>query len=202
MDAVSWRGGVTLKRYYCPSKTVTRAQAAAFLVRALGEKPVPVTSGRSSSFNDVSKHHWAWGYIEKLKELGITNGCGNGINYCPERKTTRAHTAVFLVRALGQDQISTNTQTFADVRIDDPRTSANEKSWAHGYIEKMQQMKIAVTCHVSVGTRYFCPEQQIRRDIMANFLTTAILTLQNPTPATTTTTTSPPAQPPNARVSN
>ena len=190
------------QRYYCPTDGVTRAHMALFLVRSLGEEPVPKSDPRSASFRDVPKNHWAWGYIEKLKDLGITKGCGRtGRNYCPTTQTTRAHTAVFLVRALGQTELSTTTETFGDVDADNPRTTANEKHWAHGYIERMQRMGIAVTCPSRRG-RNFCPDDRIRRDVMARFLTTAILTLQEPTTATPATTTAPPGQPSSPRVSN
>ena len=106
--------GPNLRRYYCPSETVSRAQMAVFLVRALGEEPIPKSDPRRT-FRDVSRSHWAWGYIEKLRDLGITQGCGNGRNYCPRTLTNRAHAAVFLIRALGQNEISTTTQTFEDV---------------------------------------------------------------------------------------
>ena len=151
--------GPNLRRYYCPSETVSRAQMAVFLVRALGEEPIPKSDPRRT-FRDVSRSHWAWGYIEKLRDLGITEGCGNGRNYCPRTLTTRAHAAVFLIRALGQNEISTTTQTFSDVRRDNPRTSANERHWAHGYIERMQQMRMAVTCSIRGGLLDFCPDRK------------------------------------------
>ena len=37
-------------------------------------------------------------YIQKLKELGITTGCGSG-NYCPSENVARDQMAAFLARA-------------------------------------------------------------------------------------------------------
>ena len=82
---------------YCPADSVTRAQMAAFLLRAkYGKdfKPDPATG----IFSDVPTSHWAAAWIEKLYADGITTGCGGG-KYCPEDKVTRAQMAAFLVRA-------------------------------------------------------------------------------------------------------
>jgi hypothetical protein len=38
------------------------------------------------------------GYIKRLVELGITQGCGNG-NYCPGIEVNREQMAAFLARA-------------------------------------------------------------------------------------------------------
>ena len=51
-------------------------------------------------FNDVPSTHWACGYIEEFANLGITQGCDNNNNYCPENNVTRAQMAVFFVRGL------------------------------------------------------------------------------------------------------
>ncbi len=84
---------------YCPSRAVTRAQMAVFLLRAkfgAGYTPPPATG----VFGDVSPGYWAAAWIETLAAEGITGGCGGG-NYCPEAVVTRAQMAVFLVRTFG-----------------------------------------------------------------------------------------------------
>ena len=51
------------------------------------------------TFADVPSDYWAWGYIERLYNAGITGGCGiNPLIYCPEADVTRAQVAVFLLR--------------------------------------------------------------------------------------------------------
>lgn len=37
--------------------------------------------------------------IEALNAAGITRGCGDGTNFCPDRAVTRAQMAAFLYRA-------------------------------------------------------------------------------------------------------
>lgn len=83
---------------FCPDKSVTRAEMAVFLVRALGIKnpPVPATQ----RFTDVPLNYWAASSIEELARRGISMGCEPGL-YCPERLVRRDEMAVFLVRAFG-----------------------------------------------------------------------------------------------------
>ena len=40
-------------------------------------------------------------YIEALKASGITGGCGDGSNFCPDQPVLRKQMAVFLAKALG-----------------------------------------------------------------------------------------------------
>jgi len=81
---------------YCPEGMVTRAQMAAFLLRAKhGRTYTPPAA--AGVFSDVPVDHWAAAWIEQLAAEQITSGCGTGI-YCPESPVTRAQMAVFLVR--------------------------------------------------------------------------------------------------------
>jgi hypothetical protein len=59
--------------------------------------PPPATP----SFADVPTDHPFFQFIEALKASGITGGCGNGTNYCPDAPLTRGQMAVFLAKALG-----------------------------------------------------------------------------------------------------
>ena len=83
---------------YCPGNQVTREQMAAFVVRAKVGEPPQNYCGGVAPFNDVSPSTWSCGYIKKLVELGITQGCGDG-NYCPATRVTREQMAAFLARA-------------------------------------------------------------------------------------------------------
>ena len=82
---------------YCPESTVTRAQMAVFLLKAIhgaSYSPPPATG----TFTDVAAGYWAAAWIEQLAAEGITGGCGTGV-YCPENPVTRDQMAVFLVKA-------------------------------------------------------------------------------------------------------
>ena len=59
-------------RLYCPGESVSRQQMAAFIVRAQGL--TQVTPG-APSFAYVPASNPFFGYVERLKEQGITTGC-------------------------------------------------------------------------------------------------------------------------------
>ena len=82
---------------FCPNDSITRAQMAVFLLRALnGSDYMPPAA--SGAFNDVTLEYWAVAWAEQLVAAGISSGCGDG-NFCPDDPVTRAQMAVFLVRA-------------------------------------------------------------------------------------------------------
>jgi hypothetical protein len=83
---------------YCPNNNVTRAEMAAFLIRAVEGEPPADYCDTGSPFSDVPANTWPCKYIKRLLELGITKGCGAG-KYCPNRNVTRAEMAAFLGRA-------------------------------------------------------------------------------------------------------
>jgi len=81
---------------YRPESSVTRAQMATFLIRALyGES---FSYGSTPYFPDLSAGHWAFKYVQRLYEDGITTGFPDG-TYRPESSVTRAQMAAFLSRA-------------------------------------------------------------------------------------------------------
>lgn len=82
---------------FCPNRSLTRAEFAAFVVRALG-LPAPT----ADHFVD-DKGHVLEAAINRLAEAGITQGCNPPANdrFCPNRALTRAETATLLTRALG-----------------------------------------------------------------------------------------------------
>lgn len=86
-----------LNTRFCPDGYVTRAEMAAFLVRALGlgDRLVdPFVDDDGSVFEAD---------IERLAAAGITKGCNPPSNswFCPDGYVTRGQMAAFLHRALG-----------------------------------------------------------------------------------------------------
>ena len=80
---------------FCPEGVVTRAQAAAFLVRGFNLPP-----GQDAGFEDVAAGSVFRSYIDSLAAAGITRGCAIApARYCPDRAVTRAEMASFLHRA-------------------------------------------------------------------------------------------------------
>ena len=83
--------------HFCPNQPVTRAQMAAFLVRALDL----TDDGGGNTFTDDDGSIFE-DNIAKLAAAGITRGCNPPDNdhYCPNQPVTRAQMAAFLRRAL------------------------------------------------------------------------------------------------------
>lgn len=81
---------------YCPLNNSTRAQIAASIVRALYGEDFDFTP--APHFSDVPDTHWAFKYIQRLFDDGITGGCG-GSNYCPSGRVNRSQMAAIIARA-------------------------------------------------------------------------------------------------------
>ena len=83
---------------FCPDKSVTREQMAAFLVRALGL----TDDGGGNTFVDDDDSIFE-DEIAQLAAAGITTGCNPPVNdrFCPTQPVTREQMAAFLRRALG-----------------------------------------------------------------------------------------------------
>jgi hypothetical protein len=84
-------GGCAPRRF-CRDETVSRAQMAAFLVRALN---VPAATKDWFSDDDGMTLEAS---INAMAEAGLTGGCGQGV-FCPDKSVTREQMAAFLVRA-------------------------------------------------------------------------------------------------------
>ncbi len=71
------------------------------------------------TFADVPADYWAWSFIERLYDAGITAGCSvNPLVYCPEENATRGQMAVFLLRGIegaGYNPPAATGTVFSDV---------------------------------------------------------------------------------------
>jgi hypothetical protein len=150
---------------YCPLANVTRAETAAFLVRATrgtSFEPAPATG----VFSDVGLTFWAAPYIEQLYADDLTSGCGtNPLRYCPSSLLTRAEMAVFLLRARHGQAYAPPPATgavFADV----PATH-----WAAPWIERLHAEGITSGC--ATNPFRYCPDDTVTRAQMAAFLVRA-----------------------------
>jgi hypothetical protein len=110
-----------------PSNTLTRAQAAIMIVRAIGLSTEEV----SSSFTDVPPTHAAYKFISAAYQAGIINGYSDG-TFRPNANVTRAQIAIMVQRAFNV-QASDTIITFTDV----PEGYAPKK-----FIETLASQKI------------------------------------------------------------
>lgn len=143
---------------YCPARSVTRAEMAAFLVRALGLSELTPSV---PTFVDVPAGAWYSGFVERLVEQKITVGYGDG-RFGPNDLVTRGAMAVFLVRALGEQPVTTFSGVFADVAAG---------AYYSGHVERIAQLEITRGCDTD-PLRY-CPNGAVNRAEMASFLARA-----------------------------
>ncbi|KJR41609.1 S-layer protein [Candidatus Magnetoovum chiemensis] len=162
---------------YCPDNNVTRAEMAIFIVRAMVNKGlITITNGiddftyeTTPYFTDAASDHWAFKWIQKFKETGVTSGC-TATEFCPDNQVTRTEMAIFIVKALyGSDftcsggvDCATTTPIFTDVP---------SEHWAFKYVQKFYETGITSGC----GDGIFCADSNTLRSQMAVFLTKGFL---------------------------
>jgi len=114
----------------------------------------------STTFLDVPTTHWAYDWIEKLFQNGITTGCG-GNYFCPDQNVTRDQMAIFILRSM----YGRNYQppaVGASTGFYDVTTS----HWAAPWIKQLAAEGITTGC----GGGNYCPSQSVSRDQMAIFI--------------------------------
>ena len=144
---------------FCPDDPVSRAQMAAFLVRALDY----TDTGGGNLFVDDNTSIFETD-IDKLATAGVTKGCNPPINdhYCPNAPVTRAQMAAFLVRALDY------TDTGGGNLFVDDNTSIFETD-----IDKLATAGVTKGCNPPINDHY-CPNAPVTRAQMAAFLHRAL----------------------------
>lgn len=152
---------------FCPTLAVTRAEMAAFLVRAVGEPPL--VDGEPS-FSDVEPNQWYFGAVERAAALGITIGNADG-TFRPNAPVTRAEMAVLMVRTLGEAPTDPVEGIFSDVA---------PGSFAAGAIERLWYLDVTRGC--AEAPLRFCPAAAVTRAEMASFLARGFSLPQEPVP--------------------
>jgi len=132
---------------FCPSESVTRAQMAAFLVRAL-DLPDGPDAGFTDDDGTIFEND-----INALATAGITFGC-SATEFCPWAPVTRAQMAAFVGRAL-------NLPPGPDGGFADDAGSQFE-----GDINALAAAGITFGCAPDL----FCPGDEVTRGQMAAFL--------------------------------
>ncbi|MCY1023213.1 S-layer homology domain-containing protein [Pyxidicoccus sp. MSG2] len=148
---------------FCPTRNVTRAEMAVFLMRAKYGPNIDNTlpNPTSNVYTDVPPSYWAAKWIKKAADDGITTGCGSGY-YCPEDPVTRAQMAVFTQRLRGVFGQPGMRGIYADVP---------GGYWAGGWVENAAEY--IPGCGRNGDRPNFCPERFVSRAEMAQILTRA-----------------------------
>jgi hypothetical protein len=131
---------------------------AIFVIRAiLGTNNFAYT--QTPYFADVPAGAFGFAYIQKLRDLNITNGCGPTL-FCPDSPITRAEMAVFIIRmryGSGTMVDYPATPYFADVP---------PGAFAYNFIQRMEEDGITSGCAANL----YCPSSPATRGEMAIFV--------------------------------
>lgn len=152
--SLGWMKGTSNVRF-SPDAVITRAQAAATLVRALGLEGIEVKNG--DKFIDVPKTHWANKEIQIAAEKEIFQGMGNN-KFAPEEPITREQMATLLSRITNYDDIDITDykNPFRDVKL----------GWSYKPILQMNYAGF----FVGYEDKTFRPKQKMSRAEMAAVL--------------------------------
>ncbi|MFD2328948.1 S-layer homology domain-containing protein [Cohnella sp. GCM10020058] len=151
---------------YAPSLSVTRADFATIIVRALGYDQPQGTS----KFTDVSASAYYAGFVSKAAELGLIQG--DGARFRPQDKISREEAIVILVRAYESTSKTTvspsaSTQPFADLNKAAP--------WASASIGKGQALGLIG----GKGGNLFDPKGQLTRAEIAKLVYQLLMSDEN-----------------------
>ncbi|AWE06354.1 hypothetical protein DCE79_02680 [Lysinibacillus sp. 2017] len=133
-----------------PESTITRAEAATIIARALG-----ISKTKTPTFTDVKTTHFAYDAIAAVAEKGIITG-REASKFSPDGKLTRAEMATILKRAY--NLAGTTALPFKDVP---------SSHWAYEAIQTVYQNQLTG----GYPDNTFKPNNSITRAEFATFLT-------------------------------
>jgi len=151
-----------------PEDTVTRAQIATFIIRAIeGE---PTSYNPNPYFADVSPTHWAFKYVQRVRERNIAQGYPGTNLYGPEDEVTREQMAKMLIMGLvSQGRISEPPSDYC--LSGSPFPDVEQDRWSCRFIKRLKEL--GITTGYPDGT--FRPENAVKRSEMAAFIYRAFL---------------------------
>jgi len=126
---------------YRPELSVSRSQIAVYISRALAGSDEAIPPGPATpTFDDVSRTHWAYRYIEFAKEWDVIDGFPNGYYY-PSQEVTRAEIAAVIARSL---EVRNDTDMLASYQAPDTPTFSDVPAdfWGYPYIEFLAERGI------------------------------------------------------------
>ena len=149
----------------CPDLPISRATVAVWLGRAVTASEPPAVA--VSRFTDVDAEDWQAAHIERLADLGVTEGCAaDSLSYCPDRVVTRAEMAAFLVRAF--DLPAAGSAGFADT----------DGNFFEDSIDALAAAGVTAGC--DAGAQRYCPDRPVTRGQMATFIARALSLVVEP----------------------
>ena len=159
-------GSTPSTRMFCPDESVTREEMAAFIVRAVTGTLTPATYNPVPLFTDVPATNPFFPHIQKMGELGITDGCATGL-FCPTDTVPRYQMAIFLVRArlalYGASFSYNSTPYFTDVPV-----TVEGNTTTFPFIQRAYEEHITNGC--GTNPLIYCPDDLVTRGEMASFI--------------------------------
>jgi hypothetical protein len=158
---------------YCPAALVTRGQMAVFIVSVLDHVDhthggLPPTYTLTPHFQDVPSNNIYFPFIQRLRDLGITNGCqASPPRYCPDDSATQGQMAKFMILGWMQQNGFTSftytmTPYFTDVAPTDIFFS---------YVQKMRDLGFWGGCSATL----YCESSFVTRAQMAPLVMRSLL---------------------------
>ncbi|HYZ86871.1 MAG TPA: S-layer homology domain-containing protein [Bryobacteraceae bacterium] len=127
---------------------------------------------QQAMFRDVPRDHPFANHILAMKTRGITKGCKDGSEYCPDQPITRGELSVFLVRCLfgsSDDFWYEAKPLFTDVPAD------------HSFFKHIQKLgDILSLGYCPGGSKTACPNAIVTRGEMANAIVALKFGLNSP----------------------
>jgi spore germination protein YaaH len=140
---------------FAPDNSLTRAEAAVVMVRALGLKDI---GGSNKDFNDTLGH-WARKEIEIASQHQIVFGIGDG-TYRPDDSITREEVAVLVDRVFENNEAPVvSIEAYKDV-------SSQDCAWSYDSIMGLTQRGVLT----GSPNGYFFPKHRASRAEMATLL--------------------------------
>jgi hypothetical protein len=174
---------------YCPTGTVSRAQMATFVARAMagsdaavpasgtvpGKGSYSCTSGGTSLFADVDATVSYCRHVHYVYAAGVSQGC-TASTFCPSNLVSRAQMAMFVARAMAGSDAAVPTS------YSDP---ASGRSYDCGMVPNLHFADITSSMSYCRHTHYlwarqvadgctagtYCPTSTVNRGAMAKFVT-------------------------------
>jgi hypothetical protein len=114
-------------------------------------------TGEQTTFADVSRDHWAYGYIEALYQAGYISGCSTEPRlYCPENGLTRGEMGVFIERGHHGSDFTPTEPTIPDF------TDTPKGEWSTKWAQALYDDGYTAGCGTNPLT--FCPNDAHLRD--------------------------------------
>ena len=151
---------------FCPSKTVTRAQMAAFLYRAVTLLHDNPEQGSETWLSDVADNAWYRTHAQWAVNNGVIRAPGG--RFDPGGAVTRADMAEMLVAAFDHLTAPARARGLFSDTTGSPAAAVRAMEGIHA---------ARVTAGCAAGPLRYCPNRTVTRAQMASFLARAVRAL-------------------------